>query len=469
MIKKRLLAICIVAALAFGMIGCSKEEVVSFEENNTKGGGVTKETDEIEETKEMEAGDLHMLAHDGNGRTTTEEGMYRLVMKEIQGQTCYVMYYVDFASKQEIVLCNDASCKHDSTKCMGVFDGSDISIALQQHPFVYNGKLYVFEQDDPSGSVYSGTLSEQADNGGIVSENAKLIQMNLDGTERKCVYTFPEDMILGDQVIGGKDALYFITKEVTKTKNDDGYTVMKGGKQRIRKLDIKEWKLGEGIELDKEAQVVDAIGTKLLCRRTSYPGGENPDEERNMDFEEWRTMYNNTSEIFEAISMETGTVEKLAEVSNKNLNSVLVWNGRIYLAGEDASVQAIDVESKQVEQVPFPGQFGVTFVEAYSDRIYCWNVDDSDEKGYFWNPETGELNERSMKQKSAKLNMDILAENKDGYLLLYDIDGEEASDGSYDVKKNKYGWISKEDMYAGSYDITPIKMVSKGFDFFEEE
>ncbi len=463
MIKKRLLAISITMALALGLIGCSKKEPVAPEETNTV------ETEKIEEQKEMEADDLQLLAQEGKGRTSTEDGMYRLVMRQIQGQTCYVMYYVDFASKQEIVLCNDASCKHDSTKCMGIFDSSDLSIAQQHHPFIHNGKLYVFEQDDPSGSSYVESISEQPGNGGPTSEKAKLLQMNLDGTDRKCVYTFPEDMILGNEVIGGKDALYFITKEVTKVTNDAGYTVVKGGKQKLQKLDIKKWKLQEAVALEDETQVVDVIGTKLICRRTSYPGGVNPDSERNMSFEEWRTMFNGTMEIFEAISVETGEVEKLAEASNKNLNSVVVWNGKLYLEGENASVQVIDVESKQVEQVTFPNQFGVALVEAYSDRIYCWNVDDSDEKGYFWNPETGELNERSMRQKSAKLNMEILAENKEGYLLLYDIDGVEAADGSYEVKRNKYGWISKKDMYEGSYEITPIKMVSKGLEFMEEE
>lgn len=44
----------------------------------------------------------------------------------------------------------------------------------------------------------------------------------------------------------------------------------------------KEWKLQE----------VDVTGTKIICRRTSYPGGVNPDKERQKKRHYRRLIWN---------------------------------------------------------------------------------------------------------------------------------------------------------------------------------
>ena len=53
--------------------------------------------------------------------------MYRISYKELpDGSTGYAIYYVDYASAQEIVLCSDASCEHDSTDCIGIIQDDSL-------------------------------------------------------------------------------------------------------------------------------------------------------------------------------------------------------------------------------------------------------------------------------------------------------------------------------------------------------
>ena len=186
MLRKKLvktIAVCTAATVLMSSCGGKGKENVSKQSEHAteKKENLTEKSKETpKETLASEEGyETKILAKNSNhgNMVSTDEGMYRISNTELpDGSRAYMIYYVDYASAQEVVLCSDTSCEHDSTDCMGIIQDDALT---DPYLFIYKDKLYVFSTQDDSGSTMT-VMNDAPEGFRLVSQGACLYQMNLE-------------------------------------------------------------------------------------------------------------------------------------------------------------------------------------------------------------------------------------------------------------------------------------------------
>ena len=140
----------------------------------------------------------------GESACNTENGYYYLTFETTRlrdGNYGMHLMYMDFASGREVYLCSTAGCKHDSPDCPSVFLYDDLP-SESTMLFVFGNNLYILSREyDNDGSMSQGVINIGGDSSSAESRPAALYRANLDGTERKKIYTFDAALTLEDKVI----------------------------------------------------------------------------------------------------------------------------------------------------------------------------------------------------------------------------------------------------------------------------
>lgn len=402
----------------------------------------------------------------------TKEGLYHLTESNEIGKDLYGMYlmYVDYATKQEVYLCSDSGCRHDSESCSAVFSmeefGSDSMV------FVHGDHLYLLSREYDKDGTTAMNMILSADGAEVETESTPtvLYQMGLDGSGRKAVFTFPENMTTEKRVFEDGENLWFVTKKLSAEREGNAtYTTAED--KALSQLNLSEKKLVKTVPLefgdDWKYDIVGASGTKLVLYCTEFAGGLKDKEALKLDDDAWREAYKNSQTVYVTVDIESGKKEELYRVSNDSLTSVngVVKNGSFYVSDyENNCIWSIHLSSGKKEKLASLSQnyiFG-----AFEDSICCWSNDglDKDSTMYFVDMETGEVKHSTLTNRSLGWALDLLADAGDYVLAVYDYDATPTGDGdgSYEVSKYKYGLISKEDLYAGKDSFAPISMVGRG-------
>lgn len=454
----RIIGACTVAAVVVS--GCGGNGASNTSNTNEKSKYSTEVEVKSAAEEQSETKILSMNSRHSN-MVSTDEGMYRISCRELSdGSTGYAIYYVDYASAQEIVLCSDASCEHDSIDCMGIIqDDSLLSPSL----FIYGNKLYVFSTYDDSGSTV--TVIGDSDAFSDLSQEACLYQMNLDGTDRARVFDFPENVTIDENVFEWNGQLVFCEKNIKKEKNEDGTIHFSGVNRKLVSLDVESKKLTELVDFPQNLSVDGTYKDYLVCQKTIYPDGYNDDNTSDMDFDEWEDLMDETSEAYVLFDINTGNETEICVLSNKELNDCMVIDGKIYIHDGTPTVKCVDIDTLETSEIVMQDNRPYCFVENLGDRIFCWPEGKSDEM-YFWDPKTNDMTRADLKIKGTDLMAELCVFNKD--IIIAVCEGEykksEIYENQYDEISNKFGIIRKADIYDGKTDYTLVKMCSDGID-----
>lgn len=149
----------------------------------------------------------------------TKDGYYYLTKDatELEDGTWGThLMYMDFATKQEVYLCSNAGCKHNTADCPSVFLMNEFPL-YASGIFVYGDKLYVLSKESDNEGSVTQDLVVSSDDAAVETEAAKavLYEMNLDGTNRQKVFTFDAGLTVEDVVLGDESGLYFVTKKLS--------------------------------------------------------------------------------------------------------------------------------------------------------------------------------------------------------------------------------------------------------------
>ena len=462
--KVRLMGLAVVFAIMMTNTGCgnSKEnqaaiagqnvtETKELEENQT--GAESK--DASESSKE-----LKMLACNSNvgNIVSAEDGMYRIVHEELADKTwAYKIYYIDYKSAQEIVLCNESSCNHDTDKCIGVIE--DINLFSPQL-FVYNDKLYVFSSCDESDSV--SMITGDMDAFEEETRQACLYEMNLDGTERKCISNFPEDASIDENVFGWNGQLIFCQKKVEKEKTKEGYVQNVCVDRKMLALDTKNETFKELQDFSAEFSICGIYKNNIVCQKIIYPKGYNNENTLNMDYDEWVEIMNKSDSTYLLYDMETGKEKELCTLSQERyFNDSMVFEDKLYISDDSDKMLCIDLNNGSKSEIVVKKGKSISLVTNLGDSILCWEKGDS-KKTYLWKPAENKLIEFDMVLKGTNLNADILTYNSKYIVVACDGDVTKNSDGSYEIHSQKYGIVEKEKLYQGNNEYNPVDMCSNG-------
>ena len=97
---------------------------------------------------------------------------------------------MDFATKQEIYLCSNTGCKHNTPDCPAVFVMDEFPICTSGI-FSYGNKIYVLSKGmDNEGAVTQDFYDPDGQLAETEASQAALYEMDTDGTNRHKVYSF---------------------------------------------------------------------------------------------------------------------------------------------------------------------------------------------------------------------------------------------------------------------------------------
>ena len=245
---KKILVFFMLAALI-----CSSLCACGSNTQSTDDKSDSKQTSEVPKNPQNNAssggGGLRLLSNRyGDGSAcNTENGYYYLTTETAKlrdGSYGTHLMYMDFASGREIYLCSTAGCKHDSLDCPAVFSYDDFPL-YSSLLFVFGDHLYILSREyDNDGSVSQGVLGLGDGGSSVESQPAVLYYANLDGTERKKIFTFDAALTLEAEIMGNDTGIYVITKKLSSDK-DGNQTYTTSSERKLMFLDLDSLSLSD--------------------------------------------------------------------------------------------------------------------------------------------------------------------------------------------------------------------------------
>ena len=464
--QKIKIGICVLACL-LGLAGCSQNK------NADSIGSSQPENRSAENAQADENyginGNLRVLSMSDNSYCSNENGFYYRseFSEELKdGIYGYHMMYMDYATRQEVYLCSNAGCNHDTLDCTSVFSSDEVG--FDSIPFFYEDALYLFSKEyDNDGTTTVGADFGEESIGSTESMQAALYRMNPDGTGRTKVFEFSPDVTVEDVVLGDDTNLYFITKELTSEQSGNSTYVM-SSKRNLIKVDTESWKESVVCSMDftqdkiEDKWRVEGVFDSCLVLENTLYKSEASWQELNENDDLWKERYENSEKEFATYDLSNGAFQVVYTIPNKDLNVCRQKGSMLYVSKENAGeIRQVDLMTG--EESIFAKLDGSYIADTYDDVLCCWAWDSvKDNTLYFIKYDSGDVSHCELVNKRTGWNLEIKAETKDYFLVVYDYDAIDYGDGSYEVEQYKHALIAKEDLYQGRGEFLPIRMVGKG-------
>ncbi len=457
--KKILIILTIILILIGGIFVFFK-----YKNNITEIGEITEifvpENDNKKNNDNKSIKSLTFLTNKPN-KATTNDGYYYLsddYDRLPNGKFATHLMYIDFKTKQEIHLCNNSACTHNTEDCTSVFTKNEFEIGSLL--FVFNGKIYILSKiPDNDGQVSIGVLGESS-NKTAESKSSVLYRLNLDGTNREKVYTFDSNVMVEDFTIGSENKLYFVTKKITNEyTSGNAYTISK--ERKLIYIDVNTKKENTVFSMDFKDNIDwEVIGSSdnLLVLYGIDFGRKVSNEEKNGENNE---IYTKSSDVFATFNIADGSLNKIYSIYAPLSRSYTVGKDYLYYSKDGSNeVLKIDLKTGKSNVLAKLSQNYISMI--IGDKILCQEYASNDTTSYFVDTNTGEVSHSSLINKTVKNSLDIIAVSGDEVLAIYDSDVTYNNDGSYTTKENKYGIISKSDLYTGKDSFKKVKMIYGG-------
>ena len=470
---KKLIALILALGISLSLCACEKPVPESDNPNSGSGTPVLSNNDgsSVDGNKigTTQDGSLSLLCRlqDNHKGCTTDSGYYYFtsdITRLPDGQLATHLMYMDFATHQEIYLCNNAACSHNTVDCTSVFLTDDFppnSTLL----FVWNSNLYIMSKEaDHDGSLiglFNGDAATDvldSNSHSIESNPTTIYQAKLDGTDRDKVYTFDSTVTVEDFVVGDVSGLYFITKKLaTQQSNGNGYQTSSERKLVYLDLSAKTETAICSVDFDDNISwsVIGCSDRSLVLYGIDFGREVSPEEIHKKDTD----VFDDSYDVFANLDVDSGTMKEIYRVYAPKARYFEMDANNLYfsIAG-DGSITSVNLHTGQQTElckIPQDALFGII-----GDKLYT--RDGSDYTYYFIDVNTGEISHSGLVNKSLGWSLDIIAEAGDQVLTIYDYDATPKGDGSYTINGYQYGLINKEDLYAGRDNFIPINMIGKG-------
>lgn len=464
---KKFLNLFVLLALLFSLCACNAE-VQNEPDPGTSSEGVsfTNEPDG-QSQNEDEAKDLKNLTSTLYAYCSTQEGYYYLPEELVElsdGSWGTHIMYMDFASKQEVYLCSDTGCSHDSKSCSAVLSEDEYSL-YSSSIFTWNGKLYLLDKEpDTDGSISIDLMLDQ-NMQSVQAETrpATLYQMNLDGSDRKKIYTFPDGITLEDTVLSSNEGIYFITK---KLANDiDGNTTVTTSTDRnivMFSPANKQLKTIMSLQTDDGIfwQIIGCYDNSLVLEGIEYENANSVSA--NMSDAEWKELYSKSQTVFATLDLSSKKPIEVYQIKNKGQHSSATHNGFLYVS-EASSNDIIAIDLRNGSTSTFASLKQNNIMGVFSDQLICrtWDLA-GDYSLYFLSTKDAQISHCTLTNKCNGWALEVICEAGNDALVIYDYTADAYSDGSYEIHQYKYALINKDDLYVGKNTFRPIEMIGKG-------
>lgn len=402
----------------------------------------SKEKSETAQTSQQKENlilkDWKYLSQNGDAN---EKGYYFIKTGE---ESAHLAYY-DYETEQEVYLCNKPECQHKDKTCTAYLD-DDAASEL----FVYQEHLYLIET---MGSIMN-TLGENQASG------SKLVQMDLDGQNRKDIYQLNNDYAFesGSFIVG--DGYLYIP--VTKNKS---FEIAKNSfmqatvEKYLCKIDLAN---GEGQQIMdmKYKDIIGVDGRTIIMNVSQYD--EDPDkylkENHYEKYDQIMLKGKINYEIYDLDSKETKSIT----AKQKNIGEY--YQKKIYYINHSI-LYALDLHTEKEEKIldlKFEGNIS-TIINDYV-IVEQWKNDEF-YKLYKISLKEPKLEELKQYLRTPKEPVQILAQTSNQLLVMYDREGQKektwAGTMQYETKKEYIGLISIEDYLKNQRTYQQIKTLTE--------
>lgn len=487
---KRLLSLILTTALISTLPGCDNSDQGSSNSNDlnnqnnsainspNSGNSVTdpggQASQEDSGSNSQNGSELTVLS-DGRhklfvpGGCSTADGYYSMQEYLDSGDGCMRITYIDYASGQEVILCSDSSCSHNSERCSSFVTGAPHESTL----FFWDNRLYYFEASyDREGNFSAGgwTGSDgEPRYDTILSTPAKLYRMNPDGTNRELVYAFPENLTVELVVVGDKNGLWFIQKEVVIERDEKTGAAHIGAKNKaLVKLDLSEKKIVEQIPVPMNDNIgkdfIGVFGSKFIFQGTAYPDGKSAAEfidilaprptmaEEIAHRAEYNALMAKCEDVFFALDMTDKTMTEIFRMGFDWFSPDLIGD-RIYFP-TTTSTFSLDLNTGKTEDFPVPDGYEL---EGFIGERPLFIMTGEPYKRVFIDPETGEMFSWILGSGTSFV-IEICG---DFALVISEQIGTPTPSGGLRNPYNQYALISLDDLYHGRKNFRKIDMLER--------
>lgn len=381
---------------------------------------------------------------DGN-----EDGYYHMKVRDLKdGTTVTNIAYYDYATRKEIYLCDKPECRHEDDTCTSYLNVAPYTGVL----FTANDHLYFI--DSQSGGM---TLD-----GGEPAQTPHILQMDLDGKNRKSVYTLEDGYLFDDDsfAIAGTTLYHGVKKE--NIVDAGTYSLSTETEHKLYAIDLEHGTSVEECSL-KYKRIIGADEHSLIFVHHNY---ETDPEEflKKKDYEGYDQATLNVTMGYMRYDVTTHKEGK--EIMSKSSVYASYLDHQLYYI--DTALHAIDMDTGETRTVKEFTE-GTTYSLAYlGDKVIVvegWKQNAKGEatydQSYAVSLIDGSMTPLSLMMKDPKEPARIMGTTSDSLLVQYDHDGHMekswAGTDQYEVDKEYIGLIKKEDYVQGKDQVLDIQ------------
>ncbi len=401
----------------------------------------------------------------------TESGYYSIQSNVTEENRCIT--YVDYATKQEVVLCSDSSCKHDSERCTAILSNYDSQFC---EIFFYKNHLYYLNIDnDDEGAISAGWTFPKGEDysNAIYMANQQLYRMNPDGTNRELVYTFGENEKVEHFAVGDGDCIWFITKEPTIERYEKTGAVRYGSKNRAAvRLDLNERKIVEQIPIsfkdNIDKQFIGVCGSRMIFGGIAYPDGKSAFDYMDIltpspivgdtsDTDEYLEFMSRCEYAFFMLDVNDKTMRQIYRTGFDEISLDYTQIGeQLYIPARNdtASAFVLDLNTGKTEEFPVPEGYKL---DGFVGERPLYITTDGGYRRYIADPDTGEM--KNWIFDTGTYN--IIATRSDSVLVIFKTVGEPTPDGGLLNPYDLLALISLDDLYNGRKNFEPVNMLER--------
>ncbi|MDD5936515.1 MAG: hypothetical protein PUC65_13315 [Clostridiales bacterium] len=408
MIRKIVLTAVVIAMT---MSGCSKEkpanqEILKGNENVTQSlDDSTNGSDTSSNQGNQESGSKNKNAKDDQNNSVipslkmlsmynqtscnTEEGYYYLsetAEELVDGSFGRHLMYIDFATKQEIYLCSNSGCQHNTKNCNSVFDSEEF--LMDSNLFVWKKQLYVLSKDcDDEGTLGIDLIGDASDVS-VKTPVATLYCMDLDGSNRRKLCTFEAGLTVENSIFGDDQSLYFITKKLS-SKRDGNTTYTTSTDRKLVRFQVETSSIETVCSLDfhdgLKWNVVGCNMDRIVFHALEYANGKTEEEIMKCSDEEWREINHSSQSVYMTFNITTAEKNEVYRCSNQCLHNEIMKNEFLYISRKDSGdIEQINILTGNKDTVTTLKQNYLCGV--YDDVLCCQNrdtvIDDNERYGF---------------------------------------------------------------------------------------
>lgn len=328
-------AICAVMIFA---AGCGNSDNKSAEATSVS---TPAETNDTPISENNLTHDMTMLTDMGFSNSyATEDGYYYVSEPINEESSNKTIMYVDYETCQEIYLCNNPNCQHDSEECPAFLSDE---LTLNQS-YLFGDGDYLYLASTPLDDAGSKTITIGGDdNEGIMFSSGNdtppvIYKMNLDGTSREVFAEFDNGTVLEPTFMGDGENIYAITKKVSE-QTEGNETTYEGYDRELVSID-SNGNITKLFELDIDAEILGCYEGGIIVEYTDYGNGL-----KRADIgDDYKEVLKNAICTVVKKSIVDGNEEEIGKFTGVSSYSTIVSDSVLYVSSiEDKLVYSLNL------------------------------------------------------------------------------------------------------------------------------